>query len=395
MWESGAGSVMAEGIFTINWRNVAAVPTILPGALSGTNLADGTVLTNTIAPYLNNLAYAGITIGTTGSGGQKRLTICFGPEQVGKRVLAYVTFAAIITEFEVQIWGAGCWAVNNPGSGPATPNSITLGTPVGMNEEFPPGETEQPSPPPTHDPFIPWLLINIDQSTAECTLADIITVTINPISTVTVSSATILENGQPTGINLAQLLAGVTFDVPGSYAVVIVYQYIGDPTNPNPSPVPETLTRDFTIAETPFPHTQRQSRVYSWIEPGEAMLFDDVLTDDGTIEYNSLNGEFTLRFCGDYFIKWFVVEEMGLTTDAGNYAIAVNGSTDLIGSAHVKMSPTTGFSIVKVNGLPPALQLVNVSDGIIQLSKMTQVTAGIVMFKIGEETPISAIPPTV
>ena len=378
---------MATGVFTIVWRTVAAVPPALPGALSGTNLADGTVVMNTIAPYLNNPVYAGITIGTTGSGGQKRMTICFGPEQVGKRILAYVTFSNTITEFEVQIWGTGCWAINNPGSGPATPNAITLSTPVGMNEPFPPGETTGSNPPPTHDPFIPWLLVTLDQSSAACTLADNVTVKINPISTVTLGSAAVYKGGVSTGYSLAQLIAGVTFSATGSYEVRITYQYIGDAANPIPNPPVEAFTRDFTISETPFPHMQRQSRVYSWIEPGEAVLFDDVLEDEGTIEYNSLTGAFTLRFCGDYFIKWFIVPELGLATDGANFAIAVNGVTDIIGSSHDRVSSTVGFSLVKVNGPPPVVQLVSVSDGIVELSKFTQVKAGIVLFKVGSETP--------
>jgi len=383
---------VSDGVFTIEWRTVAAAPTILGQGLTGNNLANGVVVTNTVAPWLNNPMYADMTIGTTGSGGQARLTLCFGPEQAGKRAVVYVKFSNTITEFEVQVWGAGCWAMINPGSGPATPNALWIGTLVDIMDPLPPGETEQPSPPPTHDPFIPWLLVTIDQSSAECTLADIVTVKINAIPTVTITSAVVYKDGQPTGVTLPQLTAGVTFDEPGSYEVEIVFRYIGDSTNPVPSPVTETLRRSFTISEAPFPHMQRQSRVYSWVEPGEAMLFDDALVDDGTIEYNSLTGALTLRFCGDYFIKWFIVPEMGRTTDGAAFAVEVTGSgADLIGASHTKTSPCFGFTILKVNGPPPALQLVNISDGDIELSKMTQVTAGIVVFKIGNEVPASMV----
>ena len=377
---------MAEGVFTIEWRTVAAVPTILGTGLTGVNLANDVVLTNTVAPYLNNPMYADMTIGATGSGGQARLTLCFGPEQVGKRAVVYVKFSNTITEFEVQVWGTGCWPINNPGSGPSTPNALWVGTLVGITDPLPPDETEAPSPPPTHDPFIPWLLLTIDQSTADCTLADIITVKINPIDTVTISAASVYKDGISTGYNLAQLIAGVTFDQPGDYEVRITFQYVGDPTNPVPAPITETFTRDFTISETPFPVMQRQSRVYSWVEPGEAMRFDDVLADNGTVEYDALTGAFTLRFCGDYFIKWFIVPEAGVTTDGAGFAIAFGGGADLIGTSHAKISPSVGFTILKVNGPPPTIQLINVADGNIELSKMTQVTAGIVMFKVGDET---------
>ena len=378
---------MADGIFTVVWRTVTAVP--VPGALTGQNLANGTVITNTIAPYLNNPLYAGIAVATSGSGGNARLQLCFGPEQERKRVLAYVTFASTITEFEVQIWGPGCWTISNPGSGPSVPNSITLGTPVGVTEAFPPGESDLPHPPPTHDPFFPWLVVTIEQAVT-CALADVVKVLIISIPTVAVASAAVSKDGQPTGITLSQLQAGVTFTDPGVYEVRAVYQYLGDGTSQNPpGPPGQVLTRDFTITATPFPHMQRQSRVYGYILPNEPMLFDDVLADDGTIEYNMLNGAFTLRFCGDYFIKWFIIPEMGMATNGSEFAIAVNGATDLTGSSHAMVSPTAGFTIVKVNGPPPTAQLVCVSDAVIELSKFTLVTAGIVIFKIGDETPVS------
>lgn len=381
---------MADGVFTILWRQITSsqIPFPSSDALTGTNLANGTVVDQTVGRYLNNPLFAGITIRTTGSGGNARMQICFGPEQVGKRVKLYITFSNTVYEFEVQVWGPDCWTIQNPGNGPSMPNSIYIGNPVNMFDDFEPGESDPAHPPPTYNPFIPDLLINIDSETSECTLVDIITVTINQIPTVAIASATVYQDGQPTGITLSELLAGVTFTDPGNYEVRIVYQYLGDGTEQNPiGPPGQVLTRDFTISTIPFPHMQRESRVYGYVVPGDPMLFDDTLMDDGTIDYNVINGAFTLRFCGDYFIKWFIAPEMGLTTDGSDFAVAVNGITDLTGSSHTRISPTVGFTVVKVNGPPPTVQLVSVADGIIELSKVTQVKAGIVIFKIGDEIP--------
>jgi len=381
---------MAEGVFTILYRQITSsqIPFPSSDALTGTNLANGTVINQTVGRYLNNPLFAGITLQVTG-GGQSRMSICFGPEQEGKRVLLFITFSSTVYEFEVQIWAAGCWKIENPGNGPATPNSIFFGTPVNMAEPFPPGESVGgENPPPPYNPFIPWLLINIEAGTAACALADIIKVTVNTIPTVAIASATVYKDGLPTGITLSQLQAGVTFDQPGDYEVRITYQYLGDGTDQNPpGPPGEVLTRGFTISETPFPHMQRQSRVYGYVEPGEALLFDDALIDDGTIEYNALSGTFTLRFCGDYFIKWFIVTEMGMATDGSEFAIAVNGSTDITGSSHARVANNVGFSIVHVTAMPPTVQLLNMSDNIIELSKFTLVTAGIILYKIGDEMP--------
>jgi len=384
---------MAEGVFTILYRQITSsqIPFPSSDALTGTNLASGTVINQTVGRYLNNPLFAGITIQTTGSGGNARMQICFGPEQTLKRVLLFITFSSTVYEFEVQIWAPGCWTLQNPGNGPATPNSIFFGTPVNVTEPFPPGESVGgENPPPPYNPFIPWLLVNIEAGSAACALLDIVKVTVNTIPTVAIASATVYKDSLPTGITLSQLQAGVTFSDPGDYEVRIVYQYLGDGTSQNPpGPPGEILSRNFTISTIPFPHMQRQSRVYGYILPDEPMLFDDALVDDGTIDYNALNGAFTLRFCGDYLIKWFIVPEMGMATNGSEFAIAVNGVTDLTGASHAMVSPTVGFTIVKVAGPPPAVQLICVSDAVIELSKFTLVTAGIVIFKIGDETPVS------
>ncbi|MCL2336195.1 MAG: hypothetical protein FWC60_02120 [Firmicutes bacterium] len=381
---------MPEGVYTKLWRSITAsqIPFPTSDNLTGTNLANGTVVSQTVGRYLNNPLFAGITIMTSGSGGNARLQLCFGPEQVGKKVKAYITFSNITYEFEVQVWAPGCWTIRNPGSGPATPGSIYLGNPVPIFEDFNPGESDPNFPPPTHNPFIPWLLINIEQDTYACVIADEIRVRINVIPTVAIASAIVYKDGLPLSVTLPQLQAGVLFTVPGDYEVRITYQYLGDGTDQNPpGPPGEVLSRHFTISKTPYPHMQRESHVYGYVVPGEPMLFDTALVDDGTVEYNEMTGAFTLRFCADYFIKWFVVPEMGLSTDGVNFALLINGAHDFTDSVHVKVSATVGFSAIKVNGSPPSVQLVCVSDDLIELSKVTQVKAGIVIFKIGEEVP--------
>lgn len=382
---------MTEGVFTVLWRQITAsqIPFPSSDALTGTNLANGVIINQTVGRYLNNPLFAGVTIATTGSGGNARLQIYFGPEQIGKKFKLYITFASIVYEFEVQVWGAGYWTLQNPGSGPATPNSIFFGNPVPIFDDFEPEESDPAFPPPTHNPFIPRLIVSLDQGTSLCILADVIKVTINQIPTVSIASATVYMDGLPTGITLAQLQAGVTFTSPADYEVQVIYQYLGDgPGSQNPpGPAGEILTRSFSISTSPFPHIQRQSLIYGYVVPGEPMLFDDIIADDGTVEYNEITGTFTLRFCGDYFVKWFIVLEQIIATDAANFAIAINNMQELIGSSHAKTSPVSGCAIVKVNGTPPTLQLVSVSDGILELSKVAKVKAGIVIFKIGDEAP--------
>ena len=388
---------MATGVFTIQWRILPSAAIFFPTSdtFSIANNTTVAVTSLTIARYNNNPAFVGITVTNTQAG----YVICFDERQVGNKVLIYPNFGANYYEFEVQIWAAGCWTLVNPGSGSARPNQIFLGTPVPFSNDFPANERpldcgNLPPPPgcfppvPPYNPFTPWLVVTLDQIVGECTLSDKMRVTLNPIPTVNIIRAAVYKDSVNTGVTLTQLLAGYTFTAPGDYRVEVVYRYLGDAINP-PSTVDETLTRNFSISTTPFPHIQMQSLVYDFIEPGQAILFNSTLVSEGTIEYSVITREFTLRFCGDYFIKWFIAAQSGLTTNGANFAIAVNGQTDLIGSSHVRVSPTLGFSIVRVSGAPPTISLVNISDDTVYLSPAVKVTAGIVIFKIGDEMPAS------
>ncbi|MGL6199833.1 MAG: hypothetical protein ACRC3H_12970 [Lachnospiraceae bacterium] len=389
---------MAAGVFIVLWSTItpAQIPFPSSDTLTGTNAfpsAGTTIYVTNIsgARYYNNPTFVGITIKSNGlSGGNARTLICFEPDMEGKKIKVYVSFASTCYAFEVQVWAAGCWQIQNPGSGPATPNSLTFGNPVGIFEDFGSEERDPAHPPPTNNPFIPWLAINIETLPGVCALTAPIRVTLNQISTVNIVSATVLKDGVNTGVTLAQLVAGFTFTTPGIYSVVVVYRFLGNGTTPG-STTDETFTRTFTISATPFPHMQRQSLVSGYIAPGEPLLFDTAVVDNSTISYNTLNGEFTRNFCADYFIKWFIVPRAGFTTDGVNFAISINGSTDAVGSSDVRISPTVGFSIVKVNAAPPILRLVNLSDDIVFLSDETQIVAGIVIFKIGEEMPLTAV----
>ena len=179
-----------------------------------------------------------------------------------------------------------------------------------------------------------------------------------------------------------QLEAGYSFTAEGQYEIKLIYRYLGDSINP-PSTQGEIFARTFTINAAYFPHMQRECRIHASIEPGDSIMFFHALSDDGSITCEFTTGEFRLNFCGTCFIKWFVAPQSGLTSEGSNFAVFVNGQEDFAGSSHIKISPAVGFSIVNANGFPSTVRLVNVSDGNISLSQTAQVTAGIIIFRIG------------
>ena len=381
---------MPEGVFAIRWRtiDISRIPFPASETLTFGALTNGETLHQTgILRYMGS-EFADIWF--LKSGGNTPLQICFGPAQVGQKVKLYINFGSLYYEYEVQVWAAGCWTVRNPGSGSATPGAITFGNPVDIFSDFNPGEADPGFPPPTYNPFFPRLVISLDQDLGVCMESEKYKVTINRIESVNVLSATASKDGVTMpGIGLTQLEAGVLFVDPGDYQISIYYQYKGDPTYQIPNPPTEQMTREFHISKIPFPHTQRQSLTYGFLIPGEKVRFNqDILADDNTVEYNITTGEFTLRFCGFYFIKWFIAPKTGFTVDGANLAVAVNGVKDVIGSGHTKAPAVTGFSIVKVDGPPAAVSLVNVSGDIIVFSQAAQVKAGIVIFRIDDGKPL-------
>ena len=385
---------MAEGVFAIQWRQIpqAQIPfSTTSDSLTGNNLANGVILNNVQIPRYRQLEFADISF-LTGSGGNARLQICFGAAQVGRKVKLYFSFGSTWYEYEVQVWGAGCWTIRNlGGGGGSSPNALIFGNPVDIFSDFNLEEANPGFPPPTYNPFIPRLIISLEQDFGLCMASEKIKIIINEIPTVELVSANVYKDGGPTPIaDITQLIAGVLFTDPGDYQIRISYIYKGggDDNPPVANPPIEQFTRDFHIFKLPFPHIQKQSRTYGFLIPGENVRFNEALEDDGTVEYDIQSSEFTLSFCGVYFIKWFIAPQSGYTIDGANLAIAVGGAPGFVGSSHTKVSAVTGFSIVKVNGPPLTVSLVNVSDNIIIFSQGAQVKAGIVIFRIDEGTPL-------
>ena len=111
---------MAAGVYVIYWRSITSyqVPFPTSETLTGTQISPPNAATpiniiNTAGRYLNNPEFAGISIRTNGlSGGNARTSICFSQEMVGKKIKLYFSFANSYYEYEIQVWGEGCFVMN-------------------------------------------------------------------------------------------------------------------------------------------------------------------------------------------------------------------------------------------------------------------------------------------
>jgi len=293
---------------------------------------------------------------------------------IDRRIKAYVNFANVWYVYDLQIWGPGTWTIHNPGTGPAIPNQIIFGDPVDISEDFNPGEQSPNHPPPTYNPFRPRVIEEFHNTL--CTEVDSVSVLLIPPANVSIIQVFISKDGVPYHVPLEDLLAGYTFTEYGQYNMVIHYSFMGHPT--------ETLTAYFLIMRDPYTYVQVERTFSGFILRQSTVVFDHTLISNGSIENNTVNGELEIHFCGIFFVKWFVAPQFGLTTDGVNFAIVSGGAQGPQGSGHSSVSPAVGYAVIEVNSVPHTFRLVNTSDEEFALSGFTQVSAGLVIAKIGD-----------
>jgi len=144
-----------------------------------------------------------------------------------------------------------------------------------------------------------------------------------------------------------------------------------------------------------FPYLQAEKTLAEIIPAnGGVVVFDNVLADsENGISYNDTTGVFSVENDGVYVVNWFVAQQTGLAADGSNFAL-VGASEDwadneVIASAHVKISQTSGFAVIEFTDLkePATFKLVNNSGFSAALSERTQVKAGLMVFGLADSEP--------
>ena len=136
-----------------------------------------------------------------------------------------------------------------------------------------------------------------------------------------------------------------------------------------------------------------------------AIPFDHPLNTSTAIEYDDQTHQFTIKMAGAWLINWFVAQQSGLSHEGSNFGVAIfkpiTDETDpdypgykapefVVGSGHVKISPTSGFTIINVTDADLAeggvkFELQNVSSHDAALSERTQVKAGLAVFGVSSD----------
>jgi len=130
------------------------------------------------------------------------------------------------------------------------------------------------------------------------------------------------------------------------------------------------------------------------IPAGTAILFDHPLNTSTAIEYDDQTGQFTIKMAGAWLVNWFVAQQSGLSPEGSNFGVAIYHPGEepeiVVGSGHVKISPTSGFTIINVSDADVTeggvvFELQNVSSHDAALSTRTQVKAGLAVFGVSAD----------
>ena len=143
------------------------------------------------------------------------------------------------------------------------------------------------------------------------------------------------------------------------------------------------------------------------IAAGAPIPFDHPLNVSTAIEYDPVTNQFTIKMAGAWLVNWFTAQQSGLSPEGSNFGCAVyHPITDdqdpnygglqapeiVVGSGHVKISPTSGFTIINVTDEElktpvggVVFELQNVSSHDASLSTRTQVKAGLAVFGVSAD----------
>jgi len=123
------------------------------------------------------------------------------------------------------------------------------------------------------------------------------------------------------------------------------------------------------------------------VESKEVVLFDEIVDANGKIIYDFSTGIIHLNCDGLYYVTWNVAPQTTLATDKLNFSIFADDKP-IIGSANFITDHVRGFALIEAKVPGVEIELINVSDSAISLSRKTFVTSSLTIMKISEINPV-------
>ena len=114
---------------------------------------------------------------------------------------------------------------------------------------------------------------------------------------------------------------------------------------------------------------------------GNNVIFDNILTLTGDIEYNSATGVITLNKTGIYLLEWFVSTQTSKSTIGAVFSITgtnINPSS-IKGNSPLKTGEVMGISVIEVTDTPAIISLINDSNQEVWYSTINPVKASLVI----------------
>lgn len=120
------------------------------------------------------------------------------------------------------------------------------------------------------------------------------------------------------------------------------------------------------------------------------ILFDKLILQKGSIEYNLATGEISINKPGRYMVNWVVTTQSSVGSKDISFAIKTLGGDEIVTSSPLKVGEVVGFGIVQVDTVPTKIVLVSKENNQIQLSKVATIKAHLTVGELleSDEGPV-------
>jgi len=143
------------------------------------------------------------------------------------------------------------------------------------------------------------------------------------------------------------------------------------------------------LQQTAYLHVQRRQNAS--IAPGEAVVFEDVLANEGSIGYDNQTGILTLSEAGTYLVGWSV-NTLSTFDEHSNFALSTSEGNYIRGTSPLLTGQVNGSAIVTTT--EPDVTMTLVSDSLsdftfppITLSPNSKIMANLIIHGLPSEGP--------
>lgn len=120
------------------------------------------------------------------------------------------------------------------------------------------------------------------------------------------------------------------------------------------------------------------------------VVFDNVMLQDGSVDYDQSTGVVTLEETGQYLVQWWIATQTYLSTDGALFTIRTSEPNNFMGNTPIKTGVASGFIVLNAPMPNMTFSLVNATNTAVFYSPLVPVKAMLALVKIPEAPMVPA-----